>query len=327
MPVYATKKFVAFVLVVVVGVVLAGTTLWRSGFFSYFPRVYTQSVGCDSVAAIGTGTGPGIPPSVYLWACVRHTLEILDSDVIESTLTVTPKDENDEYVSKSLPNSQCVDIRIDFGKYTRLFPRLIDGNLSWSGKFSEDLRPSQTITLRATLQFDYDGEYRIHGKAIAYYVWGQDAFGTTYYLTVKSGKIVKVENRAGYVYSASPEHWRMDGSLSPSWGQINHTLRILSDNEVESTLNITAETEPPLPYVIVMVAYGYLPGLIPRNLEGSLYWSGDLHGNQTIDLSARLLLEDNGTYIISRVVRSYGLDYEMSYYVTVEEGKIVDVSR
>lgn len=341
LPVYSTKRFGAYLLITcILGSFLGGLTIWGVNILSPipFPRFYTQIVGYG-VENAGTGLDPSAPLSSAfpLWGQMNYTLEIINDDIVESTLSVTAK-------RAPIPNiGHKITFRISFGRYAKLFPRLVNGILSWSGN-SSDVHINETIAIHSTLAFDDDGIYELQGTEISDYSFGWDSFETNYYIVVEDGTIVQVTDRRpetnepqGITYGGpgpfnftawdeAYDEQHMGKPLSPSWGQINHTLKILGDNTVESILNITAVTEPPLPYAIVIVQYGYVPGLIPRNLEGDLYWSGDLLKNQTINLSTKLVLENNGRYIIARTVYSYRLFYEMRYYVTVENNTITKVA-
>ncbi len=167
-----------------IGIIAVGSVTWGVGIFSTIPSVYQQLAGYGSETATGMSS-----MSVQQWAQLNHTLVILDDNVMKSIFTVTAKEE---------PYRKNVTITIDFGKYSTLVPRIIDGELFWSGKFNEDIRLNQTIILQTTLGFDNDGEYRLSGTATTYSYGGYEGIVTNYYITVTDGKIVKVTDKPDF---------------------------------------------------------------------------------------------------------------------------------
>lgn len=135
-------------------------------------------------------------PSPTPWARINHTLLILDTNVVESILTVTAKES---------PPYQNITIRIDFDDpwtYTKddPTPQILEGDLAWSGKWNQDIHINETITILTKLKFDFDAKYFVGGQVISSSVDGSgEGYGTFYYLTVEQGKIVKVTDELGQI--------------------------------------------------------------------------------------------------------------------------------
>ena len=175
MRVYSKKMFFSFLLLTcVAGVAVVALTTWSLDLILPIreTKIYQQLVNYDNK--------PGKP-----LPCVRlnHTIIVSgDTPVIESVLTVTKKTD--------LPPD--VKIEINFGALT---PRLIDGNLTWSGQ----MYANQTKTLYTKLAFDTDGTYYVDSQALAYSLSDGHNEGSFagYYITVQGGKITQVTDKNG----------------------------------------------------------------------------------------------------------------------------------
>lgn len=143
---------------------------------------------------------------------------------------------------------------------------------------------------------------------------------------------------------------RMGLPMPYPWAEINHTLIILNDTVIESTLNVTAVLElgregayAPSTVnftVIVEFSLGSSDALSPTLIDGNLSWSGeDLPVNQTRILKAILALDKgDGIYCIGggtrwiRYFQTLGGDishsmegYGTAYWIIVEDERIVKV--
>lgn len=130
------------------------------------------------------------------------------------------------------------------------------------------------------------------------------------------------------------------------WASINHTLVVLDTRNVVSILTITAEEAPFNKNNTVKIdfddPYTYSSNdPAPTVLEGNQSWSGifdtDLTIGQTIIIWTRLRFDSDATYFVGGRVLSYSCDVERPqgyivqgygtfYYVTVEQGKITEVT-
>lgn len=179
MRIYTTGKFgLLLSLGCILGVIVVGFTTWSMDIFFPIRKiiVYQQLANYNL---------PSSKMSPVDWARLNHTIMISGDNVIESILTVTAKTE---------PPYPNVKIEIYFGTYPQLIPRLVDGDLAWSGRMHEN----ETITLQTTLALDDDGKYFIGGQAISYLSDGtKEGFGTVYYVTVQEGRITQVTDELG----------------------------------------------------------------------------------------------------------------------------------
>lgn len=176
MRVYSKKMFFFLVLLVcMIGVATVELTTWSFGLVLSIPkiRIYQQLVNYDII------NGKPMP-------CVRlnHTIVVsTDTPMIENILTI----------DKSTDIPPDVKIEISFGE---VIPRLIDGNLLWSGQ----IYANQTRTLYARLAFDANGTYLIHSEALAGFhslSMGLEGVSASYYITVQEGKITRVADKDG----------------------------------------------------------------------------------------------------------------------------------
>lgn len=185
LPTYTTKKFGVFVLSsLIIAVVIISLVGWgiQSLLRESRTRVYFQLIDQNS---------PAGKISVNRWATINHTVLILSDSVVESILKVT---------AKQSPTFQNITIKIDLDDprtYTEddAAPQILEGDLSWSGKWNQDIHLNETITILTKLKFDFDGKYFVGGQVISSSGDGSDeGYGTSYYFLVEKGKTVRVTN-------------------------------------------------------------------------------------------------------------------------------------
>lgn len=198
MPVYNTKKFGGLLVSgLVMGLVITALVGWgvQSLFSTNRFRAYYQLVSAGQPSDVPLGK-----PTAHRWASVNHTLVVLDARNVVSILTIT---------AKEAPYIQNNTIKIDFDDpYTYASddpaPRVLEGNLSWSGIFDKDLHLNETITIWTRLEFDLDTTYFVGGRVLSYssdvIVQG---YGTIFYVTLEQGKVAKITNELGQIPSST----------------------------------------------------------------------------------------------------------------------------
>lgn len=124
--------------------------------------------------------------SAVRWAQINHTIVVLDDRTIESILTVTA------IAEPPYPN---VLIGVYFDPSGFKVPRLVDGDLEWTGALHHD----QSVVIRATFELNEDGKYFLGSKAVSYLGLAEEGLGAVYYVEVGDGRIVKVTDQNGDV--------------------------------------------------------------------------------------------------------------------------------
>ena len=165
----------------VVGVAVVGLLGWgTSSFLVSETRSQTDFVQLVNYDMSGSKM------SAVRWAQINHTIVLLADRRIESILTVTAITE------PPYPNAL---IGVYFSPPGFKVPRLVDGDLEWTGAIHHD----QTVVVRAVFELDEDGKYFIGSKAVSYLGLAEEGLGAVYYLEVGNGMIVKVTDQNGDV--------------------------------------------------------------------------------------------------------------------------------
>lgn len=143
-----------------------------------------------------------------------------------------------------------------------------------------------------------------------------------------------------YVGAGDPGETPSEKPTAHRWASINHTLVVLDERNVVSILTITAKETPYTWNNTVKIDFDdphtyASDDPAPLVLEGNLSWSGifnkDLHINETIMIWTKLEFDRDATYFVGGWVLSYSSDvivqgYGTVYYVTMEQGKITEVT-
>ena len=198
MPAYSTRKFGGLLISgLVAGLVITAVFGWgiRSLFLAHRFRAYYQLISASQPSDI-----PSDKPTAHRWASINHTLVVLDARTMVGMLTIT---------AIETPYTRNNTIKVDFDDpYTYTSddpaPRVLEGNLSWSGIFNKDLHVNETIMIWTRMEFDHDATYFIGGWALSYSsgVIAQ-GYGTVFYVTVEQGKIAKVTDELGQTPSST----------------------------------------------------------------------------------------------------------------------------
>jgi len=195
---YSTKKFGGLLASgLVVGLVITAVVGWsiQSLFSANRFRAYYQLVSASQPSDM-----PSEKPTAHHWASISHTLVVLDARNVVSMLTIT---------AKEAPYIQNNTIKIDFDDpHTYASddpaPRVLEGNLSWSGIFNKDLHLNETITIWTRLEFDLDATYFVGSWVLSYSSEViAEGYGTVFYVTVEQGKIAKVTDELGHIPSST----------------------------------------------------------------------------------------------------------------------------
>lgn len=124
--------------------------------------------------------------SAVRWTQINHTIVLLAERRIESVLTVTAITE---------PPYPNVLIGVYFNPPDFKVPRLVDGDLEWTGAVHRD----QRVVVRAIFELDEDGKYFLGSKAVSYLGLAEEGLGAVYYVEVQNGRIAKVTDQNGDV--------------------------------------------------------------------------------------------------------------------------------
>ena len=178
MRVYSAKRFsLLFLLSCIVGIAVAVLTISCFDIILPNPRIRAYEILVNYDEASGKPLAD---------VRLNHTIIVMsDNTTIESILTVTRR--NDWHPD--------VEIEMLLGTASTLIPRLLEGNLTWSGQ----IYSNQSRTLKIRLALDADGTYYIGSQAVSYSLSDDSGEGstTTYYVTVQEGRITKVADKNG----------------------------------------------------------------------------------------------------------------------------------